>query len=303
MYQTPSKLIFCGVHLTTTHPSTAARRRRRRPLSCGALCLAATLCIAACTRQHTAGSDRRSGDGPLRGSGGPLGWNATDTGVPAGTKLTRSGPIDVHGDGTVIAGRDVHGTIHVHADDVTIRDTRVTSSDYWPIWLDPGRRNLRVIDTEVVGSGSCQAGIGTHDYHAIGMNVHGCGDGAKAGPNTTIEDSWFHDFHMTPGSHNDGIQVSDGSHIVIRDNRIDGPTGQTSAIEIGPDYGSPISHVVVADNWLDGGAYTLYLDAEDAVVRGNVFGHSSTFGPAAVRTTPKVWADNVWADTGEPVRP
>ncbi len=279
------------------------RRRRGRPLSFGALCLVATLCIAACSRDDVAGGPRRSAGEEPRGTDEPLGWNAADTGVPAGTKLTRSGPIDVDTPGTVVSGRDVHGSIRVHADDVTIRDTRVTSSDYWPIWLDPGRRGLRVIDTEVAGSGSCQAGIGTHDYHATGVDVHGCGDGAKAGPNTTIEDSWFHEFLMTPGSHNDGIQASYGTHIVIRDNRIDGPVGQTSAIAIGPDYGTPIAHVVVEDNWLDGGAYALYLDADDAVVRGNVFGRSSTYGPAAVRTTPEVWTDNVWADTGEPVHP
>lgn len=293
-------MIFSNVKQPPEPPVGTARDRRPCHHSAGAVCLAVMLVLAACSRSTTQPPEplphaRRHPDPGRPGR--------TNTGVPSGVALTRSGSIDVHDDGAVISGRDVHGTIHVHADDVTIRDTRVTSSDYWPIWLDPGRRGLTVIDTEVVGSGSCQAGIGTHDYHAIGLNVHGCGDGAKAGQHTTIESSWFHDLRVTPESHNDGIQVSNGTDIVIRHNRIDGPIGQTSAIKIGPDYGSPIAHVTVVDNWLDGGAYALYLDAHDAVVRGNRFGRSSTYGPAAVTTTPKVWADNVWADTGEPVKP
>lgn len=267
------------------------------------LCVAAVLVATACSRNDLRTRDRVPLPSSPRSHGDPLEVDAATTGVPAGTRLRRSGSIEVHDDGTVIAGRDVHGTIHIDADDVTIVDTRVTSSDYWPIWLDPDRHGLRVIDTEVVGSGSCQAGIGTHDYHAIGVNVHGCGDGAKAGQNTTIEDSWFHDLRVTPESHNDGIQASGGDHIVIRRNRITGPVGQTSAIKVGPDYGTPIVHVVIEDNLLDGGAYALYLKADDAVVQGNRFGRASTYGPAAISGRPPVWTENVWADTGAPVSP
>ena len=303
MYQVVAIVIFSGVQRPSSVRPDTARHRRARHLGVCALFVVTLLCAAACER-----SGARTSDGPPETTGGrPLpdahSLDAADTGVPAGTKLTRTGSMNVRAAGTVIARKDVHGTIHVHADDVTIRDTRVTSGDYWPIWLDPGRRGLRVYDTEVVGSGSCQAGIGTHDYLAVRVDVHGCGDGAKAGPNTTISSSWFHDLLVTPGSHNDGIQVSYGSHIVIRGNRIAGPIGQTSAIKVGPDYGSPISDIVIVDNWLDGGAYALYLDARDAIVRGNRFGRSSTYGPAAITTTPKVWADNVWADTHEPVTP
>jgi hypothetical protein len=229
--------------------------------------------------------------------------DAATTGVPAGTVLTPSGSVEVEQAGTVLSGLDVRGTIRIAADDVTIRDTRVTSSDYWPIWVDPGAHGLTVVDTEVVGSGSCQAGIGTHDYRAIRIDVHGCGDGAKASQNTVIESSWFHDYLMAPGSHNDGIQVSDGAHIVIEGNRIDASPGQTSAIMVGPDFGSPISDVTIEGNWLDGGAYTLYLNADRAVVRGNRFGRGATVGPVDVKVPPAEWRGNVWADTGSPVTP
>lgn len=278
-------------------PPHAFRAPPRRPIRPTVLLL---LLLVACSRPA---------EPPIGGPAGtrpdlepPLPGPHT-TGVPDGVALRRSDSIEVHRDGATISGRDVHGTIRVAADHVTIRDTRVTSDDYWPIWLEPGNVGLTVIDTEVVGSGSCQAGIGTHDYHAIRLNVHGCGDGAKAGPNTTIEFSWFHDLAVTPGSHNDGIQASDGDRIVIRGNRITAPIGQTSAIMIGPDYGTPITDVLIEHNHLDGGGYALALDAHDAVVRGNRFGGSSTRGPADVVTPPAIWHDNVRTDTGHEVVP
>lgn len=223
--------------------------------------------------------------------------------MPPGTVLRRSGSIVVRRDGTVIAARHIVGSIRVAANDVTIRDSRITSDDYWPIWLDPDNTGLVVRDTEVVGSGSCQAGIGTHDYHAIRIDVHGCGDGAKAGSHTTIEASWFHDLLVTPGSHNDGIQASAGTDIVLRGNRVTAPPGQSSAIMIGPDYGTPIVRVVIEDNLLDGGSYALHLDAHEATVRGNRFGSTSSVGPAVVVDTPSVWAGNILEATGRPVTP
>src|SRR6185312_7570768 len=48
------------------------------------------------------------------------------TGVPSGTTLTASGPITVTTPGTVIDGKDVTGGIDVQADDVTIRNSRVS---------------------------------------------------------------------------------------------------------------------------------------------------------------------------------
>ncbi len=53
----------------------------------------------------------------------------SDTGVPHGTKLRRSGSITVTQDGAVIEGLDVDGTITVKADNVTIRNTRVSAGD------------------------------------------------------------------------------------------------------------------------------------------------------------------------------
>ncbi|SDL83304.1 hypothetical protein, partial [Tessaracoccus oleiagri] len=58
----------------------------------------------------------------------PTGFpNATNTGVPAGTVLRRSGSIVVTTPGTVIDGLDVDGSIDVQANNVTIRNSRVST--------------------------------------------------------------------------------------------------------------------------------------------------------------------------------
>lgn len=298
MYQKRAKPILLGVSIACADlPDTAGCRRPCR-IPGAAFCLITVLLLTACTSDHAREAEPPTVPLPTGDTHEP---DATNTGVPVGTGLIRSGSINVHHDGTTIVARDVHGTIHVHADDVTIRDTRVTSSDYWPIWLDPGRHGLRVIDTEVIGSGSCQAGIAAHDYVAIRVNVHGCGNGAKAGENTTIAYSWLHQLRVMPGSHNNGIQVSGGDHIRILGNRITAPASQTAAIMIGPDYGRPIVDVTIVGNWLDGGDYALHLDAEDAVVRNNHFGRSALYGAADVVEPAAVWEANVWDDTGRTV--
>lgn len=298
MYQIWAKAILLGVSNSCTGLPDNAGCLRSCRIPEAALCLVSVLLLAACSSSHAHETEPPSVPLPTGDAHEP---DANDTGVPAGTDLIRSGSIDVHHDGTTIVARDVHGTIHVHANDVTIRDTRVTSSDYWPIWIDPGRHGLRVIDTEVVGSGSCQAGIAAHDYVAIRVNVHGCGNGAKAGQNTTIAYSWLHELRVMPGSHNNGIQVSGGDHIQILGNRITAPASQTAAIMIGPDYGRPIVDVTIVGNWLDGGDYALHLDAEDAVVRDNHFGSSALYGPANVVQPAAVWESNVLTDTGRAV--
>ena len=56
------------------------------------------------------------------------------------------------------------------------------------------------------------------------MHISGCSDGAKAFSNTTIEDSYLAGFYRVDGeSHNDAIQSSGGSNIVIRRNTVLGP--------------------------------------------------------------------------------
>jgi len=103
---------------------------------------------------------------------------------------------------------------------------------------------------------------------------------------TTLEDSYLADFNPPPGAHNDAIQLVDGQAVTIQRNNIQGPyKAQTSAIIAKSDSGA-IDHLMVKDNYLSGGAYTLYLldggsgSPTNTTVTGNTWNNNSwQFGP------------------------
>ena len=65
--------------------------------------------------------------------------DGTNTGVPDGVILdVRTGDIHVTKAGTVLSGLDIRGTVHIEADNVTIQNSKITSSSYWAIYIHPG---------------------------------------------------------------------------------------------------------------------------------------------------------------------
>ena len=97
------------------------------------------------------------------------------------------------------------------------------------------------------------------------MHISGCSDGAKAFSNTTIEDSYLAGFYRVDGeSHNDAIQSSGGSNIVIRRNTVLGPYQMSTAAIILQANQSALSNVLVEGNYLSGGSYTIYTSDKGA---------------------------------------
>ncbi|MEM9608805.1 MAG: right-handed parallel beta-helix repeat-containing protein [Actinomycetota bacterium] len=201
-------------------------------------------------------------EAPTSGASDDASWpDASNTGVQDGVQLTPSGSITVRQDGAVIENLDVDGRIEVRADNVTIRNVRVTG-DSAHLIRNRGR-NLLVEDVTLVGQQPCSAGIAFSNYTARRVDVSGCADGMKANGNVLIEDNYIHDLRKWAGTHNDGIQSTGGSNIVIRDNRIEGAfRGSVSAIKLTSEH-NHLSDVVVEGNLFSGGNYTIYLTRKD----------------------------------------
>ncbi|MCV9967687.1 hypothetical protein OIU34_38335 [Pararhizobium sp. BT-229] len=196
--------------------------------------------------------------------------DAKSTGLPDGVTLTASGDVNVTKAGTVIDALDVKGTIWVMADNVTIQNTRITSTDWTSIWIKPGITGTVVKDSEIQNVGSSKDGAngiygsGTflrNDIHDVenGINVTGA---------SLIQDNYIHDMNAPDvragtslgGPHYDGIEINGGvSDVDIRHNTIINENGQTSAVMINNQYGS-VSNIQVDGNYLAGGGYTLYSD-------------------------------------------
>lgn len=234
-------------------------------------------------------------------------------GVPAGTRLKPSGDVVVRKAGTVIDGLDVRGCITVLAPSVVIKNSRVSGS--CDNLISNRSTGLLVEDVELDGGGDPSVqGIGWGGFTARRLDIHGVGDGVRANGDVVLESSYIHDLVTADGFHNDGVQVTEGSNIVIRDNVIENPFTQTSAILLGAHQGS-VSNVLVVGNLLAGGGYTLYGGADprsnytisNIVLRDNVFStkfypKSGRYGPMTATDDPSIQVSgNIWEGTGQAV--
>lgn len=248
---------------------------------------------------NTAGSDARETT-----SGWP---DATNSGVRDQAALERSGSVTVTTDGAVIENLDINGRIIVKADNVTIRNVRVTGNASHLI-RNHGR-DLLVEDTTLIGQRPCAAGIAFTNYTARRVDISGCADGLKANSDVVIEDSYIHELRKWSGTHNDGIQGTGGSNIVIRNNRIEGPLrASVSAIKF-DSLNRHLDNVTIEENLIAGGGFSIYLEAGEGMdpptnarIINNVFVEGSmTWNWIRVdHDRSQLVSGNVW-DDGRPV--
>src|SRR5262249_17918336 len=123
--------------------------------------------------------------------------DASNTGVPQGTVLhKRTENIVVRQDGTVLDGLDLTGSVDVYANNVVIRNSRISGTNWWGVHLRDGYRNLTVEDCEISGNGvqQMQYGIasGGGVVTARRNNVHTISNGIDV-PVGLIEDNYVHD--------------------------------------------------------------------------------------------------------------
>ncbi len=235
-----------------------------------------------------------------------------NTGVPAGTTMKASGSVTVTTPGTVIDGLDITGTLVVKADNVTVKNTRVKSTDYWPVYIADSATGVVFTDSEVDGLGTKGAegssGVVGGKATLQRLNIHGVENGIVPGSGTTLRDSWIHDLAAAGSPHYDGVQIDGGqSDITLRHNTIDVSTQtQTSAVMI-DNYDGPVDRITVEGNVLRGGGYTVYSDGQFAggPITGVVFNDnrlgSGYYGYSLIRNNTVTWTRNVDYATGAAV--
>lgn len=240
--------------------------------------------------------------------------DASNTGVPAGVSLRSSGSLTITTPGTVIDGLDVNGSIDVQADNVTIRNSRVsTGSARYPIRVHPGVTGVLIEHVEVSNEGGDGKGIyfnsgsGTVRY----SNIHSAEDGIFiTADNVTVEYNYVHTLMRNAGAHPDAIQIRGGDNVTIRGNNLQAIHPQTgvsnAAIQIGSLVGDTITNFRVTDNLMNGGRFTINGggrgEVDSAVYSGNQFGRDHQYGVAG-NIENSVWdASNVYADNGQRAR-
>lgn len=267
------------------------------------------------------------GGGGATGGGGSTGGtsscalpnypDASCTGVPSGTTLTPFvGNMSINTAQTVVEGKDIQGCIDVHAPGVIIRKSKIACDNFGVILShnDYSGTGLLLEDVEI----SCNNGLGTAvgDYNITvrRANIHSCQNGFDVDGAFLIEDSYIHGlipYDLVTDPHVDGVQVTPvGNGVTIRHNTIDGNSDGNSAITTPRVSDGIINNILIQDNLLFGGGYTLYCQQNGA---GNNFrvinNHFSTKYYATVGAYAP-WIDcqdeaqvtgNVYHETGQPV--
>lgn len=229
------------------------------------------------------------------------GWpDATNTGVPLVKLLTvRQGNLTVNQTGAVLDGLDIRGCVTVTARNVTIRNSRITCSDFIAVkvWTgtgsDPGNdptANLLIEDTDIVLGGLGDNAIAWGGYTMRRVHISGGSDCASANNRVLIEDSFCdipgsagQDAGANGGPHVDGIQeTGSAKDVTIRHNTIRNPYITVSAIIMN----GGTSNIRIVDNLLAGGGFTIYCppSAALAAFSGNViskmyYSRGGSFGP------------------------
>lgn len=201
--------------------------------------------------------------------------NASNTGVPEGTKLKRSSSLTITKPGTVIDGRHIQGTVSIEAANVTIRNSLIeTDTSHYPIQVSDGATGVLIEDVEIDNMNG--TGIGILFSGGSGKvrraNIHSAEDGVRIQTDgVKIVNSYIHDLHRQEDGHHDTIQIRSGDNITLRGNTLlpynastDDP--MNAAIQIGSLLGDDqISNLRVVRNYMDGGNFTVNGGGRDEV--------------------------------------
>jgi hypothetical protein len=261
--------------------------------------------------------------------------DATCTGVPAGVVLSAyTGPTTITTANTIIDSKNITSCIDVNAPGVIIRKSRISCKGA-PVGSFDGAYTgtaLQIQDSEVDCQNTGGTAIGDTNYVAIRLNIHGCENGFDIDQLVTIQDSYIHDMYNSAAAHTDGIQFAGGHyrivngqyvksgnnfvedpnardinilHNTIYSRGVDGSDGTSAIIS---NHGSD-TNVLIQDNLMAGGAYTLYCDqgatGNNYRVINNHFStifHSTVaaYGPSD-NCSDETLSGNVYHESGQPI--
>ena len=241
--------------------------------------------------------------------------DASNTGVPAGTALTvMTGDLSITTPNTVLDGKDIRGCVVIHATGVVIKNSRISCTGFYVI-LSSTDASLTIQDSEIDCQLTRRDALADTNITAVRLNIHGCQHGVDMDRTVSLTDSYIHDLENDPVSHTDGVFLSEVARdLTIRHNTIfsRSPSGEdgTAAI-ISPSVSVGIAtNVLVENNLLGGGAYTLYCEQAGPGVNFRVLNNRFTqrWEPTVGAYAP--WTDcqdeaqvtgNVYAESGLPV--
>lgn len=201
--------------------------------------------------------------------------------APTGVTLTASGSITTSSNGQVIDSKDVTGCITVNHTNVIIKRSRVSCTTGINAILS-NSTGLVIQDTYIdCNDYAGSMGVKENNWSGYRLEIVRCENGAWAGDNTILEDSYIHDIlpydetdclDDPPGTdtdpcHTDGVQSGfDQSNIVIRHNRIYGEyRGGAQFGNSAMTAGGTVHNYLFTGNLVAGGGYTARCEVSGTV--------------------------------------
>jgi hypothetical protein len=202
------------------------------------------------------------------------GYPDTDTsGLSNPEALESSGSITVTTPGTVIANKDVTGTIVVNANNVTIENTRVTqtstcgptnSCGNYAIGVNVGLTGVKIkhVETRTEAGKTCAQDIRTGGNGLVieDSYLHACDGNIFAAAPTTLKDSYGVAKIDISADHIENVYFTNTTFTAIHDTLLN-PVGQTAVIfgnVNGGAGGTCTNDLVVEDSLVAGGGYLFY---------------------------------------------
>jgi hypothetical protein len=199
--------------------------------------------------------------------------------------VARSGDLTITKNGTVINHVLLKGSLNIEANNVTVENSVIDSSNWWGIFQRAGYHGLKVLHdtiTGVIGKGPDSGGEDIGVWNLGGAARIGFNNISEFGGDVDIVrgdvyDNYIHS-EQAFGSegisgcdplpnpipdkcynHSNGFGIDGGHNITLTHNTILQARipGQDSALELDDDLGT-ISHVTVTDNFIAGGVYCTY---------------------------------------------
>ncbi|MDE3816107.1 hypothetical protein [Sinorhizobium meliloti] len=158
----------------------------------------------------------------------------------------------------MIENLDIDGNILIDADNVTLRNIKLTTDDFNGIQVMGGATGFTLMDSEIDGSGTAHNGI-LGEGTFLRNNIYGAENGLTVYGPSEIRDNYIHGLAGDGGSHYDAIEINGGHNIQILHNTVINENTQTSAIML-DNWAGGLSNIKVDGNYLEGGGYTVYLD-------------------------------------------
>jgi len=234
----------------------------------------------------------------------------TNTGVPAGTVLTRfDGNLVITTPNAVVNGLDIRGFVDVRAPGVIIRNSiirgQATTTSRGLVTVSSPSYGLTIEDSELAPTTPSPYVDGLRGMNIIArrLNIYGVIDQVHVygTGNVSLTGSWLHSnahFSNDPTwgggpSHDDNVQIQSGTGITLTGNTLTDSHG--AAIMLTQDAGA-VSDVRIAGNWLDGGACTVNIKTTATPptrvgLTDNAFGRNAQYRSCGIKVATTIPLD------------